>query len=105
MDTRDLFHNLTWRVEIDQSFVNPHFIAIPSLGTLTVGSLPRGDFEDFSRQSDGSLDFEILVLGPGNQICADLFDVLDMARGQGNTDSVDLSRGLGLLFFFSSFSD
>jgi hypothetical protein len=80
MNAGDLFHNLTGRVKINQPLVNPHFISIPSLGTLTIGSLPGGDLEDFGGQSNGSLDFEILVLCTGNQISADFLDIFNMAR-------------------------
>jgi hypothetical protein len=71
MNTSDLFDNLTRRMQVNQPLVNSHLITIPSLGTLTVGSLPGSDFEDFGGQSHGSLDFEILVLGSCNQICTD----------------------------------
>jgi hypothetical protein len=119
MNTGDLFDNLTGRVQIDQPLVNPHFISIPSLRTLTIGSLSGGDFENLSGQANRSLYFEILILGSGNQIGTDcmnesifnssgsitFLDIFDVTRGERDSDSVDLDSCLGLLFFFSSFSD
>ena len=71
MDTGDLLNNLTGRMQVNQPLMNPHLISIPSLRTLTVGGLPGGDFKDLGGQSDGALDFEILVLGSCDQIRAD----------------------------------
>jgi len=34
-----------------------------------------------------------------------LLDIFDVARGEGDSDAVDLGDGLGLFFFISSFSD
>jgi hypothetical protein len=71
MNTGDLFNNLTGRMQINQPLVDPHFISIPSLGTLTIGSLSGGDFENLRRQANRSLHFEILILCSGNQIGTD----------------------------------
>jgi hypothetical protein len=51
--------------------VNSHLISIPSLGTLTIGSLSGGDFENLGGQTNRSLDFKILILCSGNQIRTD----------------------------------
>jgi len=134
MDTGDLLNNLTRRMQVNQPLVNPHLISIPSLRTLTVGGLPGGDFKDLGGQSDGPLDFEILVLGSCDQIRADyqlataheesmsclgtqktrrrgfyrddtFFDILNVTGSQGDTNAVDFDGSLGLFVFFSSFSD
>ena len=71
MNACDLFDNLTGRMQVNQPLVNSHLITIPGFRTLTVGRFPSRDLEDFGGQSHGSLDFEILVLGAGNQIRTD----------------------------------
>ncbi len=45
-------------------------------------------------ETDGALDAELLVLGSVHKVGADLLEVLDVARGEGDADLVDLgSRG------------
>jgi hypothetical protein len=41
-------------------------------------------------QADRALDAELLVLGSVNELLADLLERLDVARGKGDTDLVDL---------------
>ena len=67
----NLLHNLTRRMQINQPLVNPHLITIPRLGPLTIGRLARRDFEDFGREANGALDFEILLFGTSDQVRAD----------------------------------
>jgi hypothetical protein len=71
MNRSNLLHNLTRRMQINQPLMNPHLIPIPRLGPLTIGRLASRNFEDFGRQTDGAFDFEILLLGTGDQVCAD----------------------------------
>lgn len=42
-DGGDLFDNLRWTVQVNETLVDPHLEAIPGLGTLTTGGLPGGD--------------------------------------------------------------
>lgn len=41
----DLLDNLGGRVEIDQTFVDAHFVHVPSLRSLTAGGFSGGDLE------------------------------------------------------------
>ena len=68
MNTRNLFHNLTRGMKINQPLVNPHLISIPRLRPLTIRGLPRRNLQHLRRQSNGPLDFEILILCTSNQI-------------------------------------
>ena len=97
----DLLDNLGWRVQIDQSLVDSHLVGVPGLGTLSVGGLSGGDFEDLGWESDGSLDSQFLALGTSHEVGTDLLEVLDVSRGEGDSDSVNLWSDL--LVFLSCF--
>lgn len=90
-------------MEIDQTLVDLHLVAVPGLGTLTAGGLAGGDAEDLGGEADGALDTEVLVLGTLDQVGADLLEVLDVAGGEGDADAVNggldllLNTGLGRL--------
>jgi len=88
----DLLDNLGRGVEINQTLVDSHLKHIPGLGTFTVGGLSGGDLEVLGGQTDGSLDTEVLALGTLDELGADLLEGLDLARGQGDADLVDLGR-------------
>lgn len=81
-------------MEVDQTLVDLHLVAVPGLGTLTARGLAGGDAEDLGGETDGSLDTEVLVLSTLDEVSADLLEVLDVAGGQGDADAVD--RGLDL---------
>ena len=70
--------------------MDPHLVRVPGLGTLTVGGLAGGDLEALGGQADGALDAEVLVLGALEELARDLLKRLDLARGQGDADLVDL---------------
>lgn len=78
-----------WRNLLNQTLVNAHLECIPSLTPLTTGSLPRGDLQAFGRETDRTLDAEILALRTLNELLADLFEALNFARCQGDADLVD----------------
>jgi len=90
-------------VQVNETLVDLHLITVPGLGTLTARGLTGGDAENLGRETNGSLDTEVLVLGTLDQIRADLLEVLDVAGGQGDTDAVNgrldvlLNTGLGRL--------
>jgi len=107
-DGGDLLHNLTGRVEIDETLVNLEFVTIPSLGTFTTRSFTSGNFEHLGGKTNGSLDTELLVLGPVDKVGRKLFEVFHVAAGEGNPDLVDFSTrdwGPGSVVFLFSFGD
>jgi hypothetical protein len=67
-----------------RTLVDAHLKGVPGLGTLTVGGFTGGDLQVLGGQTDGALDAELLVLGT-----VDL-EGLDVARGEGDADLVDL---------------
>lgn len=95
-DGSDLLHNLSRGLQVDEALVNAHLKTIPSLGTFTARGLTGGDVEHLGRHADGSLDLELLLLGTTDEVSADLFEVLDVARGEGDANAVNL-RGISLL--------
>jgi hypothetical protein len=86
----DLLDNLGGGVEVDEALVDAHLKGVPGLGTLTVGGLTGGDLQDLGGQADGALDAELLVLGTVDELLAHLLEGLDVARGEGDSDLVDL---------------
>ena len=94
VDAGDLLHDITRGVKVDQPLVNPHFEAVPGVGTLSRRSLASGNLELLSGETDGSLHVELLVNCSLLQVSTDLLEVLDIARGQGNADAVHLGAGI-----------
>lgn len=72
------------------TLVDAHLIGVPCLGTLTVRCLTGGDLQVLGGQADGTLDAELLVLGTVDEFLAHLLERLDIARGKGDADLVDL---------------
>ena len=72
------------------TLMDAHLVGIPSLGTFTIGCFTRRDLQGPGWQTDGALDAELLVLGAVNELLAHLLERLDIARGQGDADLVDL---------------
>jgi len=96
LDTRfegngsNLLDNLARGVEVDETFVDLQLEAVPGLRTFTTRSLTGGDLQDFSRESDGTLDPELLVLGTVDEVGAEFLQVTDVGRGEGDPNLVDL---------------
>lgn len=70
--------------------MDTHFVLIPGLRTLTVGGLTGRDGEGLGGKTDRSLDVEGLGAGSVDQLLAHLLERGDLARGEGDTDLVDL---------------
>ena len=75
--------------------MDSHLKGVPGLGTLTTGGLAGGDLEVLGGEADGTLDTEVLRLCAVDELSADLLEGLDLARGEGDADLVDLG-GIGL---------
>lgn len=55
-------------VQINDSLVDPHLKAVPSLGALTTGCLAGGDTEGLGGHANGSLHTKVLFLGTAYQV-------------------------------------
>jgi hypothetical protein len=66
--------------------VYSHLKRIPSLRSFTAGCLSGGNFEGFSRETDGALDTEILRLGAFNELLAHLLKRGDFSAGESNAN-------------------
>lgn len=86
----DLLDGLGGGKEVDKTLVDTHFVLIPGLRTLTVGGLTGRDGEGLGGKTDRSLDVEGLGAGSVDQLLAHLLERGDLARGEGDTDLVDL---------------
>lgn len=84
--------------------MNPQLIHIPSLRTLTTRSLSRRDLEAFSRETNGSLDAEILGLCAVDEFLADFFEGRDLLGCEGDADLVGFlcDSNFLLVFYFVS---
>jgi hypothetical protein len=71
LPTHDLLDDVGRRVEVDETLVDAHLVAVPGLGTLTAGGLAGGDAERLGRDAHGALDLELLVLGAVDEVGAD----------------------------------
>jgi len=68
-----------------------HSLALPSSAEWDEGFTTY--LENLGRQSDGSLDPQLLALGSLQQLAADLLERGDLSAGEGDSDLVDfLSR-------------
>lgn len=76
-------------MQVDESLVDSHLVGVPSLGSLSVRGLSGGNLENLGRESDRSLHAQFLALCSVDQVGTDFFQVLDVSRGQGDSDSVD----------------
>lgn len=79
---------------LDQTLVDAHLVLVPGLGTLTVGGLTGGDVQGLGGKTDGALDLEGLGAGTVDELLAHLLERGDLARGEGDTDLVDLLSGV-----------
>lgn len=75
---------------LDKTLVDAHLVLVPGLGTLTVGGLAGGDVQGLGGQTDGALDLQRLGASTVDELGADLLEGGDLARGEGDTDLVDL---------------
>ena len=98
----DLLYNITRGMQINQPLVNAHLELIPRVGTLSAGSLTGGNRQAFGGKTDRSRDIELLVGGTLLQVSAHLFEVLHVARGEGDADAVHLGTGIFEASFFLS---
>lgn len=76
-------------MQIDQTLVDAHFEAIPSVGTFSRRRLTGGDAQLLGRHTDGSSDVKLLVEGGLLQVGANLLEVLDIAARKSDANAVD----------------
>jgi hypothetical protein len=74
--------------------VYTHLKSIPCLRTLTVWSFSGRDAEVLGRETNWSLNTEVLALGAIDEFSADLLERLDVARSQSDADLVDFLERL-----------
>lgn len=58
-------------MEVDETLVDAHLKVVPGLGTLTTGRLSGGVRKNLGRETNGTLDAELLVLGSVHKVGAD----------------------------------
>ena len=64
---RDLFNDLCWAVEVDEALVDSHLEAVPRLGTLSAGSLPRCDAQGLGGHTDWSFYLQVFAFSALDQ--------------------------------------
>lgn len=77
--------------------MDAHLVAVPGLRTLTARGAAGGDAQGAGGQTHGAADRDVLALRTVHKVAADLLEVADLARRQGDADAVHrnlLSRGL-----------
>jgi hypothetical protein len=68
--------------------VDSHLEGIPSLRTFTTGGFPSGNLESLGRETNGSLDTEILRLGAIDEFLAHFLEGGDLSAGESDPDLV-----------------
>lgn len=58
-------------MQVDQTLVDSHLELVEGFGTVTTGRLTGGDAEDLGRETNGTLDLELLVLSTLDEISRD----------------------------------
>merc|ERR1719400_69273 len=88
-DGGDLLDDLRRRMQINDTLVNAHLEAIPSLGTFTTRSLSGGDPQGLGWHTHRSFDLQFFILGSLDEVVADLFETLHISGSQGDPDTVN----------------
>lgn len=70
--TYDLLDSLGGRTQVYETLVDTHLIVVPGLRTLTTGRLTSGVLKNLGRETNGSLDLELLVLGARHKVRTNL---------------------------------
>lgn len=90
VDGGDLTHDVGRRLQVDQTLVDAHLEAVPSVGTLTARRLTGGDTKSLGWQTDRSGVNQLLLLSSTDEISADLLEGLDLTGGQSDANAVNL---------------
>ena len=75
-------------MKVDEAFVNLHFESVPGVGTFAAGGFAGGNAEHLCGHADGTLHLQVLFARSLDQVTADLFEGLDVARCEGDSDAV-----------------
>ena len=75
--------------------MNPHFVRIPCLTSLSARRLPRRNLQALGGQAHRALDAEIFGFGALKQFLADLFEGTDFAAGERDAEGL-LARSFPL---------
>jgi len=84
---------------LNQTLVDSHLKAIPSLGTFTTRSLSGGNLQGLGWETDWALDAQVLGLCAVDELLADLLEGLNVAGSECDANLV------GFLFFKVSVRD
>lgn len=79
-------------MQIDDTLVDAHLEAIPSLGTLTARCFTGGDAQHLVGHTNRSLDAKLLLLGARDQIGANLLQRRNVLGRQRDADTVHLGH-------------
>lgn len=93
-DLSDLLDDSGRGLQVDDSLVDSHFVSIPGLRTFTIGGLSGGDLQDLGGHTDGTLLDQVVLDSVADDVSANVFQLLHLGGGQGDSDLV------GQLFLF-----
>nr|ACU14611.1 unknown [Glycine max] len=85
-----LLNHIRGTVEVNDSFVYTQLKSVSCVGAFTTGGFSGGDVKNFSWHPNRSLHPEMLVLGTTNQVSTNLLEILDVLRGKGDSNLMDL---------------
>lgn len=99
-DWCDLFDNFSRAVQINETFVNSHFISAPCLGTFTTRCFSGGNSQSFGWETYWSFNLQLLIFSTSDQFRANFFQALHISAGQSDSNAMNSSFLLLNLFFF-----
>ena len=99
----DLLDDAGGAVDVDNSLVNAHFVAVERVGTITARRTARGDSEHLGGDAHDTAGLVALLLGAGDDLGAGVLKRLGFTATEGHSDSLDFfldffSLGLVLLY-------
>lgn len=100
-DLGDLLDDGGGSLQVDDTLVDAHLVAVPGLGTLTVGGLSGGDLKNLGGHAHGTLLDQLVLDGVADDVSANVLQLLDLGGSQGDSDLVDQLLLLLVLLFLS----
>lgn len=97
LNGHDLADALLVGEEVDGALVDLHLVGVPGVGTVTARGLTGGVLEGAGGETHGAADGDLVLLGAGEEVRADLLDSLGVGGGEGDVHAGDVDLLLVVL--------
>ena len=85
----DLLNDAGGAVNVDDSLVDAHLVAIVGVGTIAAGRATGGHGQHLGGDADDTTGFVALLLGAADDLGASVLEGLGFATTEGHSDSLD----------------